>query len=272
MIKKDRQTTWTPIEDSFLLGAVGGWSRVTQMLTVSFWGRAEVVAVVTVMVGGSSRGAGTGGMEAAAGGGATSGKGAGEGLDPWARPPVRMLQRLSEELLRPDWLLASLPLSCWSRYVSWADSVLLCAVTEMRGLDVPRGGTGGGAFLLMTAVRNGRKRKNRRKLRSALETSWHGEGCVKTICQKTNVDFAQFAASQTVLKATFALPVYLALRWHHSVSRDHPHHDTPSAMCLRGQSTRLPGSINHRTWEYPQPGYFYFSSSFKPMAPFCYGF
>lgn len=52
------------------------------MLTVSFWGRAEVVAVVTVMVGGSSRGAGTGGTEGAAGGGATSGKGAGEGLDP----------------------------------------------------------------------------------------------------------------------------------------------------------------------------------------------
>lgn len=52
------------------------------MLTVSFWGRVEVVAVVTVIVGGRSRGAGTGGMEGAAGGGATSGKGAGEGLDP----------------------------------------------------------------------------------------------------------------------------------------------------------------------------------------------
>lgn len=70
-----------------------------------------------------------------------------------ARLPVRMLQRLSLELLRPDWLLASLPRSCWSRYVSWADSVLLCSVTEMRGLDVVRGGTGGGAFLLLTAVR-----------------------------------------------------------------------------------------------------------------------
>lgn len=41
-----------------------------------------MVAVVTVMVGGSSRGAGTGGMEAAEGGGAISGKGAGEVLDP----------------------------------------------------------------------------------------------------------------------------------------------------------------------------------------------
>lgn len=213
------------------------------------------------MVGGSSRGAGTGGMEAAEGGGAISGKGAGEVLDPWARPPVRMLQRLSEELLRPDWLLASLPLSCWSRYVSWADSVLLCAVTEMRGLDVPRGGTGGGAFLLLTAVRNGRKRKNRRKLRSALETSWHGEGCVSKPYAKRQTWTLPSLLPLRLLKATFALPVYLALRWHHSVSRDHPHHDTPSAMCLRGQSTRLPGSINHRTWEYPQPGYFYFSSS-----------
>lgn len=119
--------------------------------------------MVTVMVGGRSRGAGTGGMEAAADGGVTRGTGAGEGLDPRARPPVRMLQRLSEELLRPDWLLASLPLSCWSRYVSWADSVLLCAVTEMRGLDVPRGGTGGGAFLLLTAVENRGEKKRQRK-------------------------------------------------------------------------------------------------------------
>lgn len=139
--------------------------------------------MVTVMVGGRSRGAGTGGTEAAAGGGATRGTGAGEGLDPRARPPVRMLQRLSEELLRSDWLLASLPLSCWSRYVSWADSVLLCAVTEMRGLDVPRGGTGG-AFLLPTAVENRGEKKDRGKLRSALQTSWHIEGCLPMWHQK----------------------------------------------------------------------------------------
>lgn len=150
---------------------------------LSCCGRVEVVAVVTVMVGGSSRGAGTGGTEAAAGGGVTRGTGAGEGLDPWARPPVRMLQRLSEELLQPDWLLASLPLSCWSRYVSWADSVLLCAVTEMRGLHVPRGGTGGGAFLLPTAKQRRGKKKERGKLRSALQTSWHVE---RAVCQTQN--------------------------------------------------------------------------------------
>lgn len=73
-----------------------------------------------------------------------------------------MLQRLSEELLRPDWLLASLPRSCWSRYVSWADSVLLCTVTEMRGLEVVRGGTGGGAFLLLTADRRKQRAENKK--------------------------------------------------------------------------------------------------------------
>lgn len=144
------------MEDNFLLGAVGGCSRVTQMLTGSCWDWVdeEVVATVTEEAeeeeedeedGGRSRGAGTGGA------GATVGGGAGGALVPLARLPVRMLQRLSLELLRPDWLLASLPRSCWSRYVSWADSVLLCSVTEMRGLDVVRGGTGGGPFLLLTA-------------------------------------------------------------------------------------------------------------------------
>lgn len=107
----------------------------------------EVVVVATVVVEVRSRGAGTGGPEPVAGTGASG------GLVPLARLPVRMLQRLSEELLRPDWLLTSLPRSCWSRYVSWADSVLLCNVTEMRGLEVMRGGTGGGAFLLLTADR-----------------------------------------------------------------------------------------------------------------------
>lgn len=121
------------------------------MLTVSFWGwvDVEVVVVATEVVRGRSRGAGTGGIEPTTSTGIATG--AGGGWVPLARPPVRMLQRLSEELLRPDWLLASLPRSCWSRYVSWADSVLLCNVTDMRGLDVVRGGTGGGAFLLLTA-------------------------------------------------------------------------------------------------------------------------
>lgn len=97
-----------------------------------------------------SRGAGTGGPEPAARAGLTMET---RGFGGWIlfnRLPVRMLQRLSDELLRPDWLLTSLVRSCWSRYVSWADSVLLCNVTEMSGLDADRGGTGGGAFLLLT--------------------------------------------------------------------------------------------------------------------------
>lgn len=119
--------------------------------------------VVVVVVGGRSRGAGTGGMEPADGAGVAAGTGAGGGWVPLARLPVRMLQRLSEELLRPDWLLTSLPRSCWSRYVSWADSVLLCNVTEMRGLEVVRGGTGGGAFLLLTADKKRTEKKENKK-------------------------------------------------------------------------------------------------------------
>lgn len=122
-------------------------------LRVSFWDWVDVeVVVVATVAGGRSRGAGTGCAEPAAGAGnpAGTGTGTGRGRVNLARLPVRMLQRLSEELLRPDWLLASLPRSCWSMYMSWADSVLLCTVTEMRGLDVVRGGTGGGAFLLLT--------------------------------------------------------------------------------------------------------------------------
>lgn len=107
------------------------------------------VAVLAVAVDGRSRGAGTGGTTAAAAGAGITGATVADGRKILARLPVRMLQRLSEELLRPDWLLTSLPLSCWSRYVSWADSVLLCSVTEIRGLEVVRGGTGGGAFLLL---------------------------------------------------------------------------------------------------------------------------
>lgn len=129
----------------------------------------EVVVVVggtVVVVGGRSRGAGTGGTEPAVAAGVaarvTVGTETGGGWVPLARLPVRMLQRLSEELLRPDWLLASLPRSCWSRYVSWADSVLLCTVTEMRGLEVVRGGTGGGAFLLLTADRRKQRAENKK--------------------------------------------------------------------------------------------------------------
>lgn len=131
------------------------------MLRVSFWGWVDVEVVVVVVAGvvagaaaaavvvrGRSRGAGTGGTEPAVVVGVAVGTAAG-GWCLLARLPVRMLQRLSEELLRPDWLLASLPWSCWSRYMSWADSVLLCNVTEIRGLEVVRGGTGGGAFLLL---------------------------------------------------------------------------------------------------------------------------
>lgn len=135
------------------------------MLRVSFWGWVDVeVVAVAVMGRGRSRGAGTGGTEPAVGAGVAAGTAA-RGWCLLARLPVRMLQRLSEELLRPDWLLASLPWSCWSRYVSWADSVLLCNVTEIRGLEVVRGGTGGGAFLLLTADRKG-KTKREEKLRT----------------------------------------------------------------------------------------------------------
>ena len=106
--------------------AVGGCSRVILMLRVSFWGWVDVEVVVVVVAGavaaavvgrGRSRGAGTGGIEPAAGAVVAAGTAA-RGWFPFARLPMRMLQRLSEELLRPDWLLASLPLSCWSRYVS----------------------------------------------------------------------------------------------------------------------------------------------------------
>lgn len=162
------------------------------MLRVSFWGWVDVemvvaggvtvvigvvvaagvvvaVAAAAVVGGGRSRGAGTGGTELAVVVGVTAGTAA-RGWCLLARLPVRMLQRLSDELLRPDWLLASLPWSCWSRYVSWADSVLLCNVTEIRGLEVVRGGTGGGAFLLLTADRKGKKRGKTVSLESFRKT------------------------------------------------------------------------------------------------------
>lgn len=138
------------------------------------------VVVVVVVVGGRSRGAGTGGMEPADGAGVAAGTGAGGGCIPLARLPVRMLQRLSEELLRPDWLLTSLPRSCWSRYMSWADSVLLCNVTEMRGLEVVRGGTGGGAFLLLTADK---KRTEKKKTKRTKTQGLERESC--TLSHKT---------------------------------------------------------------------------------------
>lgn len=113
------QSTWIPIEDSFLLVAVGGCCRVNPKLRVSFWDwvDVEVVEVATLLLvvvvggGGRSRGAGTGWTAPAAGAGAAAGTGTGGGRVPFARLPVRMLQRLSDELLRPDWLLASLPRS-----------------------------------------------------------------------------------------------------------------------------------------------------------------
>ena len=58
--------------------------------------------------------AGRGATKAATGVWVQTEAGAG-GRVPLARVPVRMLQRLSEELLRPDWLLASLACSCCSR-------------------------------------------------------------------------------------------------------------------------------------------------------------
>lgn len=87
------------------------------MFTMSFWDWVEVVVVAaaaaTVVVEGRSRGAGIGGPELAAG--AVVAAGAVSDLVTLARLLMRMLQRLSDELLRPDWLLASLPWSCWSR-------------------------------------------------------------------------------------------------------------------------------------------------------------
>lgn len=129
---------------------------MTLGITMSFWGcvNVEVLAVVTVIVGGRSRGAGTGGTAPAV---VAAGTATGGGWAPLARLPVRMLHRLSEELLHPDWLLASLPRSCSSRYVSWADSVLLCSVTEMSGLEVVRGGTGGKARLRLPVGRGSDK-------------------------------------------------------------------------------------------------------------------
>lgn len=58
-----------------------------------------------------------------------------------------MLSMLSVELLRPDWMVASPRAPGPSKCASCADSVLLCAVMEMKGLVAARGGTGGGAFL-----------------------------------------------------------------------------------------------------------------------------
>lgn len=122
------------------------------------------------MVEEKSRGAGTGGPEPAAGARLMMETGALGGWVLFNRLPVRMLQRLSDELLRPDWLLTSLLRSCWSRYVSWADSVLLCKVTEMRGLDADRGGTGGGAFLLLTVYSRGQEQEEHSQLLFVFKT------------------------------------------------------------------------------------------------------
>lgn len=60
-----------------------------------------------------------------------------------------MLSMLSVELDRPGWeLMPPRGPEPPSMYASWADSVLLWAVMEMKGLEgVVRGGTGGGVFL-----------------------------------------------------------------------------------------------------------------------------
>lgn len=88
-----------PIEESFLLGAVSVWGspRVRAGLRLSFWGR-------QIREGGS--------LGVGMGTGAAVGTG---GLLPFVRLVARVLHRLSEELLRPDWLLASLRRSCPSR-------------------------------------------------------------------------------------------------------------------------------------------------------------
>lgn len=60
-----------------------------------------------------------------------------------------MLSMLSVELDRPGWELIPVRVpGPPSMYASWADSVLLWAVIDIKGLDgVVRGGTGGGVFL-----------------------------------------------------------------------------------------------------------------------------
>lgn len=115
-----------PMEESFLLGAPRGSSGVKPTPTVCV-----------------SRAGGGGGLLTRALGTGTGTRGT-RGAGALAKLPVLELAALSDELLRPDWLLASLRRS---RYVSCADSVLLCTVTEMKGLEAERGGTGGGVLL-----------------------------------------------------------------------------------------------------------------------------
>lgn len=115
------------MEESFLLGgacsSLGATVRLAGSFLVSGAGEGRTMVgggVVTLALGRgtSSRGAGMGGRM-------------GGRLAPLTRLPVRELAMLSEELLHPDWLLTSLRWSWLSRYVSWADSVLLWTVTAM---------------------------------------------------------------------------------------------------------------------------------------------
>lgn len=80
------------------------------------------------------------------------------------------------------------------------------------------------------------RKKDRGKLRSALQTSWHTECCLSMWYQNHKTLLLPLSNSA---KTYFAFPVHLELHWHHSVSKDLLHHDTPSVMFLRGQSTRL---------------------------------
>lgn len=66
-----------------------------------------------------------------------------------ARFMALLLSKLSVELYipRPSWGHGDIRWARLSWYASWVDSVLLWAVTEISGLDVVRGGTGGGVFL-----------------------------------------------------------------------------------------------------------------------------
>lgn len=66
-----------------------------------------------------------------------------------ARFMALLLSRLSVELYmaRPSCGHGDILWARPSWYASCVDSVLLCAVTEISGLEVVRGGTGGGVFL-----------------------------------------------------------------------------------------------------------------------------
>lgn len=92
------------MDESFLLGGACGSSGTRVRLRG--WGFASGAGVGGAIAGG--------GVVTLALGSCTGSRGAGIGgrmggrLEPFTRLPVRELARLSEELLRPDWLLTSL--------------------------------------------------------------------------------------------------------------------------------------------------------------------